>query len=56
MQALAVNKKTLVDLKIGPFKPEYAGKINLYCNIVDYQYRKETDNPPDRRSFMRTSI
>jgi predicted nuclease of restriction endonuclease-like (RecB) superfamily len=30
-----------VDLKIGPFKPEYAGKINFYCNVVDDQYRHE---------------
>ena len=35
----------VVDLKIGPFKPEYAGKINFYCNVVDNQYRHETDNP-----------
>jgi predicted nuclease of restriction endonuclease-like (RecB) superfamily len=35
----------VVDLKIGPFKPEYAGKINFYCNVVDDQYRHETDNP-----------
>ena len=35
----------VVDLKIGPFKPEYAGKINFYCNVVDDQMRHETDNP-----------
>ena len=32
-------------LKIGPFKPEYAGKINFYCNVVDDQYRHATDSP-----------
>jgi hypothetical protein len=34
-----------VELKIGPFKPEYAGKINFYCNVVDDQYRHSDDNP-----------
>ena len=34
-----------MELKTGPFKPEYAGKINFYCNVVDDQYRPETDNP-----------
>lgn len=35
----------VVDLKIGPFKPEYAGKINFYCNVVDDILKHETDNP-----------
>ena len=24
-----------VDLKIGPFKPEYAGKMNYYLSLLD---------------------
>jgi hypothetical protein len=32
-------------LKTGPFKPEYAGKINFYCNVVDERLRHTTDNP-----------
>jgi hypothetical protein len=35
----------VVDLKIGPFKPEYAGKINFYCNVLDEQYRHPDDKP-----------
>ncbi len=42
---LRLRSFVVVDLKIGSFKPEYAGKINFYCNVVDDQYRHETDNP-----------
>jgi predicted nuclease of restriction endonuclease-like (RecB) superfamily len=42
---LRLRSFVVVDLKIGPFKPEYAGKINFYCNVVDDQMRHETDNP-----------
>jgi len=42
---LRLRSFVVVDLKIGPFKPEYAGKINFYCNVVDDHYRHETDNP-----------
>ncbi len=42
---LRLRSFVVVDLKIGPFKPEYAGKINFYCNVVDDQYRHENDNP-----------
>ena len=42
---LRLRSFVVVDLKIGPFKPEYAGKINFYCNVVDDQFRHETDNP-----------
>ena len=35
----------VIDLKRGDFKPEYAGKINFYCNVVDDQLRHETDQP-----------
>ena len=42
---LRLRSFVVVDLKIGSFKPEYAGKINFYCNVVDDQMRHETDNP-----------
>ena len=35
----------VIDLKRGGFKPEYAGKINFYCNVVDDQLRHESDKP-----------
>lgn len=35
----------VIDLKTGPFKPAYAGKINFYCNIVNDQLRHEQDQP-----------
>lgn len=35
----------VVDLKKGDFKPEYAGKMNFYCSVVDDQLRHEHDQP-----------
>jgi predicted nuclease of restriction endonuclease-like (RecB) superfamily len=35
----------VIDLKKGQFKPEYAGKLNYYLNIVDDRLRHPTDNP-----------
>jgi len=35
----------VIDLKRGDFKPEYAGKMNFYCNIVDDQLRHNSDKP-----------
>jgi len=35
----------VVDLKRGPFKPEYAGKMNFYCSVVDEQLRHAQDQP-----------
>jgi len=34
----------VIELKKGEFKPEYAGKINFYCNVVDDVLKHETDN------------
>jgi predicted nuclease of restriction endonuclease-like (RecB) superfamily len=34
----------VVELKIGPFKPDYAGKMNFYLNLVDDTLRHEQDN------------
>ncbi|OHB67017.1 MAG: hypothetical protein A2Y76_07555 [Planctomycetes bacterium RBG_13_60_9] len=35
----------VVDLKKGPFRAEYAGKMNFYCNVVDDRLRHATDQP-----------
>lgn len=35
----------VIDLKRGEFKPEYAGKMNFYCNVVDDRLRHDTDKP-----------
>jgi len=35
----------VIDLKRGKFKPEYAGKINFYCNVVDDHLRHSSDQP-----------
>jgi predicted nuclease of restriction endonuclease-like (RecB) superfamily len=42
---LRLRSFVVVDLKTGPFRPEYAGKINFYCNVVDDHMRHTTDNP-----------
>lgn len=35
----------IIDLKMGEFKAEYSGKMNLYVSAVDEQMRKAHDNP-----------
>lgn len=35
----------VIELKKGKFKPEYAGKMNFYCSVVDEKLRQEQDNP-----------
>ncbi len=35
----------VIDLKMGEFKPEYAGKMNFYLSAVDAQLRREGDEP-----------
>jgi len=35
----------VIDLKRGDFKPEYAGKMNFYCNVVDDRLRHPGDAP-----------
>jgi len=42
---LRLRRYVVIDLKRGDFKPEYAGKINFYCNVVDDLLRHETDQP-----------
>ena len=35
----------VVELKVGKFKPEYAGKLNFYLSAVDGEMRTERDEP-----------
>lgn len=35
----------VIELKKGKFKPEYAGKVNFYCSVVDDLLRHESDQP-----------
>jgi len=35
----------VIDPKTGPFKPEYAGKMNFYLSAVDDILRHGQDNP-----------
>lgn len=35
----------VIDLKTKAFKPEYAGKLNFYCNVVNDRLRHSTDQP-----------
>lgn len=34
-----------IELKTGPFKPEYAGKLNFYLTALDEQVKAAEDNP-----------
>jgi predicted nuclease of restriction endonuclease-like (RecB) superfamily len=42
---LKLRAFVVIELKRGDFKPEYAGKMNFYCSVVDDQLRHSTDNP-----------
>jgi len=42
---LKLRSFIVIDLKKGKFKPEYAGKMNFYCSVVDDLIRHKTDNP-----------
>lgn len=35
----------VIELKTGPFRPEYAGKLNFYLSAVDDLLRHESDTP-----------
>jgi predicted nuclease of restriction endonuclease-like (RecB) superfamily len=35
----------VIELKKGEFKPEYAGKLNFYCNVADDTLKHPTDQP-----------
>jgi predicted nuclease of restriction endonuclease-like (RecB) superfamily len=35
----------VIDLKKGDFKPEYAGKMNFYCSVIDDLMKHSNDEP-----------
>lgn len=35
----------VIELKTGKFKPEYAGKLNFYLNLMDRKIKDDSDNP-----------
>ena len=42
---LRLRAFVVIDLKKGKFKPEYAGKLNFYCNVVNDRLKLPTDAP-----------
>ena len=40
-----LNSLVAIELKIGEFKPEYAGKMNFYLNILNDKVKMEHENP-----------
>lgn len=42
---LKLRAFVVVELKVGDFKPEYAGKMNFYLSAVDDLVRQEGDEP-----------
>lgn len=42
---LKLRAYVVIELKRGDFKPEYAGKLNFYCNVVDDMLRHASDAP-----------
>ena len=42
---LRLRAFVVIDLKKGKFKPEYAGKLNFYCNVVNDRLKHPTDAP-----------
>jgi predicted nuclease of restriction endonuclease-like (RecB) superfamily len=42
---LKLRSYVAIELKRGEFKPEYAGKLNFYCNVVDDTLRHASDAP-----------
>lgn len=41
---LKLRRYVVIDLKMGPFKPEYAGKMNFYLSAVDDTLRHSADD------------
>ena len=35
----------VIELKVGEFKPEYAGKLSFYLTAIDEQVKEKNDNP-----------
>jgi len=42
---LKLRAFVVIELKRGDFKPEYTGKMNFYCSVVDDTLKHSTDNP-----------
>jgi predicted nuclease of restriction endonuclease-like (RecB) superfamily len=42
---LRLRAYVVIELKTGPFKPEYAGKMNFYLSAVDDRIRHPEDRP-----------
>ena len=42
---LKLHCYVVIELKSGPFKPEYAGKLNFYLTAVDEEVKTPGDNP-----------
>ena len=42
---LKLHSYVVVEWKAGKFKPEHAGKLNFYLNIIDDNYKTSQDNP-----------
>lgn len=42
---LRLRAFVVIDLKKGPFKPEFAGKLNFYCNVVNDRLKHASDAP-----------
>ncbi|MHB1539026.1 MAG: PDDEXK nuclease domain-containing protein [Solirubrobacteraceae bacterium] len=38
---IPLNRYVVIELKLGKFRPQYAGQINFYVNVVDDQLRQE---------------
>jgi len=42
---LRLRAFVVIELKKGKFKPEYAGKLNFYCNVVNDRLKQPADQP-----------
>ncbi|MBN2016075.1 DUF1016 family protein [Candidatus Dojkabacteria bacterium] len=41
-----LNRLVAIELKIGRFKPEYAGKMNFYLSVLEDKISKDHEEPP----------
>ena len=44
LYSIPLHAYIVIELKATPFKPEYAGQLNFYINVVDDKLRGEYDN------------
>lgn len=42
---LRLRAFVVIELKKGKFKPEHAGKLNFYCNVINERLKHPTDQP-----------